>query len=172
MSSVISELSTKKVRSSVFDTCHGKLPIQIPCSDLFSTSDFLVCLISGSGLGSAPDLDGGRGLPFLRRRRAFLEGGSGAVMSTSISSTTVFRFFEGGVSEFSALGVTSGEVAGTRLLSGSATDGGFSVSITSGSASVRASTFLFLLDLSFFDLVDAGGAVVEDSGVLDGTVVS
>lgn len=148
--SVRSEYSTKNLRRSSLDTLHGRLPIHTPCSDLFSTSDFFFCS-SGSGVDSAPDFDGGRGLPFLSRRRSFLEGGSGAVMSTSISSTDALRFFEGGSAVDSSIGgiievVRVGSIGSLLLPS-----------------VVRVDAFLFLLDLSFFGLED-GSAVGSSTG--------
>ena len=145
-SSVRSEYSTRNLRRSSLDTLQGRLPIHTPCSDRFSTSAFFFFCSSGSGVVSAPDLEGGRVLPFLRRRRSFLEGGSGAVMSTSISSIKeVLRFFESGSVVDSSMG-------------GMDDSGGFSsVASVTSPLIVRVEAFLFLLDLSSFVLEDDSG---------------
>src|SRR5580700_2967689 len=95
----MSEFEVKKVRKSALVTLHGRLPIHMPCSERFSTSGLLGFFSSSSGLVSAPFLGGGSGLPFLRRRRAFFEGGSGLDISTSISPTEALRFLDEGSSK-------------------------------------------------------------------------
>lgn len=96
----------RKLRRSALVAVQGRLPIQMPYSERFggaegsagtSSSDAeAVCkaiMLLLSDLGPA-----GVALPLLALRRAFLEGGSGAV--TSISSSPVvlssrFRFLDG-----------------------------------------------------------------------------
>src|ERR1700734_639841 len=96
VSSAMSVFVVKNVRRSALVTLHGRLPTHIPCSERFPTSGFFGFSSMGSGLVSAPFLGGESSLPFLRRRRAFFEGGSGLDMSISISSANALRFLAGG----------------------------------------------------------------------------
>lgn len=96
-----------KVRTSSFIADQGRLPIQIPYSERFTTSsepatiagvflpsaaadspltvrDFAVATSSLALVGTV--------LTFLALRRAFLEGGSGALILTSSSATLASRF--------------------------------------------------------------------------------
>jgi hypothetical protein len=159
----MSEFEVKKVRKSALVTLHGRLPIHMPCSERFSTSGFLGFSSSGSGLVPAPLLGGGSGLPFLRRRRAFLEGGSGLDMSTSISSTEALRLFDEGSSEALSGGRPSSEESGYFLFfsavvlewSCSLVNGGegIAASVFVAGSSSDSATFLFLLDFPFSTLL-------------------
>lgn len=103
MSSEILASFVRKVRRSALVAVQGRLPIQIPCSERFDKAVCSCIPVSESRLGSV--ILEGLGavlvegiLPFLAFRSAFFEGGSGAVTSTSISSTAGsvrLRFLEG-----------------------------------------------------------------------------
>ena len=105
MSSDIFVSLVRKVRKSALVAVQGKFPIQTPYSERFDGAEALagasssdakpVCTAISllSDFGAAKVV-----LRFLALRRAFLEGGSGAVTSTWISSTIVssrFRFLDG-----------------------------------------------------------------------------
>lgn len=95
------------------------------------------------------------GFPFLRRRRAFLEGGSGSATSTSISSGrgSRLRFLpEAGVS------------SGTLSVVGSVGSGSVSMAEVFSSS---ADKVVFLLFLSFFSFLGFVLVSMTDSIVVD-----
>lgn len=98
-----------KVRTSSFVADQGRLPIQIPYSERLTASSEPAIFAGGSSAATDSPLTErdsavavsffmlvGTVFAFLALRRAFLEGGSGALMLTSSSATlgSRFRFLE------------------------------------------------------------------------------
>lgn len=106
MSSVISVSFVRNVRSSCFVAVHGRLPIHIPNSErdsgasraLRSSSDACSRFATTRSTFTCGSVMVGAALPCFAFRSAFLDGGSGAATSTSISTVGLwsrFRFLDG-----------------------------------------------------------------------------